>query len=277
MFSRATRLLALHVALLSADAPSFSNAFQQFRMLRKHVATDSVPSLIRALNFQIGPHRMSNDDTTEIPVGTGTAESHSISTTGTCSTGSTWSVTDNWNRLSQSDNINYNYGEDDGGDISTRVLNSIDQVTIAALRMQNFGMATNSLGPPMTSEEIWIQKSIQQIVTDDESNHDNRNEGTGPNHPIGTLNTEQFLEDMGNDIAKLIRCNENKNDSTASISNNNNDHTSSLFMDECEIVDDFAPSDSASATTDKQGKSSYERVDVHNGVPIWMKDGEFGT
>lgn len=194
--------------------------------------------------------------------------------------GSFWSVTDDWNRLSQSDNINYNYGNNDDNDLGGEivVLNSIDQVTLAALRMQNFGMSsTSSTIPPLTEEEIWIQNSIQQIMVIDPENDDRSDDVTINNMNTKemehiditstTLNTEQFLDDMGKEIAMLVRCNENNDMSLMT--------TTSLFMDECEILDDseFA----ASITTDRQGKSSYERVELHNGTPIWMKDGEFGT
>ena len=209
---------------------------------------------------------------------TGSSSSSSSSTSS--SSDSSWSVTDNWNQLSQSDNINYNYGgtDNDTGDIV--VLNSIDQVTLAALRMQNFGMSSNTVTATMSEEEIWIQNSIQQIMVMDDT-HDDEDDmsttkihrsvddtsmGTNVDIAAATLNTEQFLDEMGKEIAMLVRCNDNDKNSPGGL----------LFMDECEILDDAEFT--ASTTTDKQGKSSYERVELlQDGVPIWMKDGEFGT
>jgi hypothetical protein len=188
-------------------------------------------------------------------------------------------VTDDWTQLSQCDNINYNYGSTDNDTGEILILNSIDQVTLAALRMQNFGMSSSSL-MELSDEDIWVQNSIQQIMldTDTDTNADiesdermkksvNRDTGSTIDITTGTLNTENFLDDMGKEIAMLVRCNEN--------SNSNNQEPGLLFMDECELLDDSEFT--ASTTTDKQGKSSYERVELHNGVPIWMKDGEFGT
>jgi hypothetical protein len=180
-------------------------------------------------------------------------------TTSSCCT-SGWSVTDDWNRLSQSDNISYDYGIESDTSSSSNgtlmVLNSNDLVTLAALRMQNYGMSSTTLNP-FTEEEIWIQNSIQQIVCDKEgvpSIHTNDD----------LLNTDQFLDDMGHDIAMLIRC------------SNGNKSGSTLFMDECEILDDHASSSHTSMTTDQQGISSHKRVELHNNTPIYMKDGDFG-
>jgi hypothetical protein len=209
--------------------------------------------------------------------------------TATASAGSTtdrtWSVTDDWTQLSQCDNINYNYGSTDNDTGEILILNSIDQVTLAALRMQNFGMSSSSSSlMELSEEDIWVQNSIQQIMldTDTETNVDlvtdvlmkesvNQNMGSTIDITAGTLNTDSFLDDMGKEIAMLVRCNENSN----SNSNSNHKGPGLLFMDECELLDDSEFT--ASTTTDKQGKSSYERVELHNGVPIWMKDGEFGT
>jgi hypothetical protein len=173
-----------------------------------------------------------------------------------------WSVTDNWNGLSQIDNINYDYvGDTDltsGGTNSNHmVLNSIDQVTLAALRMQNFGMSSTTL-KPFSEEEVWIQNSIQQIVSDMDA------DVSLPTNE-DTLDSDQFLDDMGNDIAMLIRC------------TNDDKIGSTLFVDECEILDNHVSSSSTSTTTDQQGTSSYKRVELYNNTPIYMKDGEFGT
>ena len=250
------------------------------KSLRKYVVDSTRRNHNKIIRNQ--SNHQNHDDTLalDVAIEMGLSDSISDRTTGNSSSnsGSSWSVTDNWNRLSQSDNINYNYGSNDNDTGEIVVLNSIDQVTLAALRMQNFGMSTSST--PLTEEEIWIQDSIQQIMVVDEDAESNDTATTNMKSKNEletidaitssvTLNTEQFLDDMGKEIAMLVRCNENSQ-------NVNFDTKTSafLFMDECEILDDseFA----ASTMTDKQGKSSYERVELYNGTPIWMKDGEFG-
>jgi hypothetical protein len=51
---------------------------------------------------------------------------------------------------------------------------------------------------------------------------------------------------------------------------------SEMMMDECEITDEVIQ---VSQTTDKEGKSSYELVELAQDrqSPIWMNDGNFGT
>ena len=206
----------------------------------------------------------------------------------------TWSVTDDWNQLSTSDRINYDYGvagTDDDRPLEppTTVLNSIDQVTLAALRMQNFGMSASPT-TVLSKEDEWIQNSIQQIMvvgTDDDPDDRSSLLDTATTTAAAALDTEQFLEDMGDQIARLVRCQE---ESHASNNNDNDASQSSLLLDECELFDDAAPG-TVSTTTDRQGKSSFQRVELllsssssssnssssKNEVPIWMKDGEFGT
>ena len=253
---------------LSADMTS------QLFLLRKSVAKSTVYYSTRT-DDEVSKQLWGNDNEDS-----GTTGSSSSSSTSS-SSGSSWSVTDNWNQLSQSDNINYNYGgtDNDTGDIV--VLNSIDQVTLAALRMQNFGMSSNTVTATMSEEEMWIQNSIQQIMVMDDTHEDDDNDvsttkihrsvddtsmGTNVDTAAATLNTEHFFDEMGKEIAMLVRCNDKDKNSPGGL----------LFMDECEILDDAEFT--ASTTTDKQGKSSYERVELlQDGVPIWMKDGEFGT
>jgi hypothetical protein len=51
-----------------------------------------------------------------------------------------------------------------------------------------------------------------------------------------------------------------------------------MLLDECEILDDDGGSSlKASATTDRQGRSSHEKVELYRNVPIWLRDGDFGT
>jgi hypothetical protein len=111
---------------------------------------------------------------------------------------SSWSVSDNWNQLSRSDHINYD-NNDLGG--STMMLNSIDQATLAALRMQNFGMSP-STQPVLSQEDLWIQNSIEKIVSNDGLEMD------ADVGEIDTLDTERFLDDLGNEIALVVRCND---------------------------------------------------------------------
>ena len=109
-----------------------------------------------------------------------------------------WSVTDNWNQLSQSDNINYDNSD---GSSTTVMLNSIDQATLAALRMQNFGMSS-APQPVLSEEDLWIQNSIEQIVSSDS------NLETNTDSEIDLLDANRFLDDLGNEIAFVVRCND---------------------------------------------------------------------
>jgi hypothetical protein len=56
----------------------------------------------------------------------------------------------------------------------------------------------------------------------------------------------------------------------------NVDPNSEMIMDECEITDEVIQ---ISQTTDKEGKSSYELVELapDRQSPLWMNDGNFGT
>ncbi len=169
-------------------------------------------------------------------------------------TGSSWSVTDDWNQLSQSDHINYDYGGTDND--QPMVLNSIDQVTLAALRMQNFGMSAPTI--ILSEEDEWIQNSIQQIMVVGESgphhDHDDRtrNDRSSPPDTTVALNTDQFLEEMGDQIARLVRCRQEEEPHA-----NANDGSLGLpLLDECELFEDAQVS-TTSTTTDRQGKSSY--------------------
>jgi len=56
------------------------------------------------------------------------------------------------------------------------------------------------------------------------------------------------------------------------------------MLDECEILEESlaATTSQVSMTTDRQGKSSHERVELVPGrtntnVPLWVQDGDFGT
>jgi hypothetical protein len=109
--------------------------------------------------------------------------------------------------LSQSDHINYQYNhqeDEDGSSSSTMLLSSIDQATLAALRMQNFGMSSSS-STPLTAEDQWLQKSIEQILSDEPVYlHD----GSTSQNIDALENAKQWSDDMGNEIAVLVRCNE---------------------------------------------------------------------
>lgn len=117
---------------------------------------------------------------------------------------SSWSVTDNWNQLSRSDHINYD-NDDEGG--NTMMLNSIDQATLAALRMQNFGMSP-SPQPVLSKEDLWIQNSIEKIVSTDSFEINADSAAVTSAETFDALDTERFLDDLGNEIALVVRCND---------------------------------------------------------------------
>jgi hypothetical protein len=115
-----------------------------------------------------------------------------------------WSVTDNWNRLSRSDHINYDNNDEDG---NMMMLNSIDQATLAALRMQNFGMSSSPL-PVLSKEDLWIQNSINKILSTDSLETNADSSSVSSDEYIDTFDTERFLDDLGNEIALVVRCND---------------------------------------------------------------------
>jgi hypothetical protein len=98
-----------------------------------------------------------------------------------------WSVTDNWNRLST-----------ENEEINTNHLLNADQTTLAALRMQNFGM--NPAAPEQSPEDQWLNHVIEHIVTDEGADEE------------PALHAESFVDDIGREIALLVRCNENPHD-----------------------------------------------------------------
>jgi hypothetical protein len=56
--------------------------------------------------------------------------------------------------------------------------------------------------------------------------------------------------------------------------------TSTMPLDECELMDDDMDNVTEEvARTDRHGKSSYEKVELvpNTQVPLWIKDGQFGT
>lgn len=113
----------------------------------------------------------------------------------TDSTENDWSATDNWNRLSK-----------DNQEINTNHLLIADQITLAALRMQNFGM--NPAAPELSKEDQWLRHVIEHIVTDDEEEVDTKPSSVDKH----TTRTETFSDDMGREIALLVRCNQNPHD-----------------------------------------------------------------
>jgi ferredoxin len=98
---------------------------------------------------------------------------------------SEWSATDDWNNLSSEnpDNGRQDYAVDQ--DFAQR----------EAIRMQNWDL--DSLDPTALSpEDAWLQDAIETVLLDSTITPEER------------LDTQDFLEDMGREIALLVRCNQ---------------------------------------------------------------------
>lgn len=105
---------------------------------------------------------------------------------------SAWSVTDDWDKLSDA---NHSPNSDD-------VLSTMDAASLAALRMQNFGMSVFTRGT-LSKEDEWLEKTIDDILTSTSAD-DVTVDVAGKD----TLDTDRFLDSMGDEIAMLVRCNE---------------------------------------------------------------------
>lgn len=111
-----------------------------------------------------------------------------------------WSVTDNWTRLSKADGTQ----QDD----SHHHLINADQTTLAALRMQNFGM--NPAPPELSKEDQWLNDAIEHIVTENVDEVDaTLLAKSSSSSSDASVHSESFSDDMGREIALLVRCNEN--------------------------------------------------------------------
>jgi hypothetical protein len=130
-----------------------------------------------------------------------TAESKDDGTFGSTS----WSVADNWRVLSEalqsqdSEQFVHLSSHNSKGEYE-----ELDHTTLAALRMQNYGMNPEPANAA-TPEEEWMYDVIGQIVSDDPESES----PTDTSSSSGGLHTERFLDDMGREIAMLVRCNEN--------------------------------------------------------------------
>ena len=67
-----------------------------------------------------------------------------------------------------------------------------DATSLAALKMQNFGMDVPA-PPKKTREEAWVEDAIDHIVVEDEEEEEEEGTMGGGG---GTLRTERFLDDM---------------------------------------------------------------------------------
>ena len=123
------------------------------------------------------------------------------STESLSSSSSSWSVTDNWNQLSNDAPTQHSQND---------VYSTMDAAAIAALRMQNFGMNVRTRGQ-LSPEEEWLDHAIDGILTPtttvvgDDQEHNHMSTDTTTTTP---LDTDRFLDSMSDEIALLIRCNQ---------------------------------------------------------------------
>jgi hypothetical protein len=148
------------------------------------------------------------DDNTAPTVYTGTDIPSSSSSS---SSSSRWSPIDDWNQLSSESSHNR---VPDSGTIMNQ-----DLAQKAARAMEQ-GMATTA-GDLQTKESLeehaWLKDTLDNILTvseednddDDDQDQDSR---TGSTEKLDGLDKERFVDDMGREIALLVRCNKSPED-----------------------------------------------------------------